>query len=489
MNVSLNIDSDVSYPNQSPFHPDQIYPELTGLGYTETDSSNHLYSNVRTVLEDLGLDAGRRGMSDWNPFSDFIREGDRVLIKPNLVLHHNKGREDIDAVVTHASVIRPVVDYVLLALKGTGAVIIGDAPHGDADFEAIVEYNGLRALAQWYQQRGVSTELRDLRQYVYPNGFSKSICQRVDRDPEGYTLVDIGVASQLDGQPHLDRLYGSDYNRKQIVQQHVGRHHKYLIAATVLNSDVVISVPKLKTHKKTGITINLKNLVGINGDKNYLAHYRIGSPSQGGDEYPDTANLLLLILRAWGRFSRDILMAPNKQYLREVYRVLRLPFYGLRLLYKSIWKRAIWEAGDWHGNDTCWRMCLDLNCILRFADATGALHDTPQRRYFCLVDGIVSGEGDGPMNPDPKRCGVIAAGHDPYQTDYICALLMGFDPEKIKLLSESSKDSKVGFSPKDLQVRCRKDGREVRYESINFKFRPHHAWEGAIERNSQARLA
>ncbi len=483
MNVSLNIDSaDARYPDRTPFHPDRIYPELGSLGYSETDPENQIYRNVRTVLEDLGLDSARQGTPDWNPFADFIRPGDRVLIKPNLVLHHNGGQKNIDAVVTHASVIRPMIDYALLALKNTGTLMIGDAPHGDADFEAIVKYNGLRALTDWYRQRGVSIELRDFRQYIYPKGFSKSVYCRVDRDPEGYTLVDVGAQSRLAGEPHLERLYGSDYNRKQIVQQHLDGHHKYLIAATVLNSDVVISVPKLKTHKKTGVTINLKNLVGINGDKNYLAHYRVGSPSQGGDEYPDTANLLLLILRAWGRFSRNILLAPNKQYLREVYRVLRLPFSGLRLLYKRIWKRAIRESGDWPGNETCWRMCLDLNFILRFADAKGTLHDTPQRRYFCLVDGIVSGEGNGPMNPDPKYCGVLVAGRDPYQTDYICAQLMGFDPEKIKVLSESRKDSRVGFPPKDLQVFCRENGQVVPFELINFHFRPHPAWEGAVER-------
>jgi hypothetical protein len=294
--------------------------------------------------------------------------------------------------------------------------------------------------------------------------------------------VDVGEQSRLAGEPHLERLYGSDYNRKEIVQQHLDGHHRYLIAATVLNSDVVISVPKLKTHKKTGVTINLKNLVGINGDKNYLAHYRVGSPSQGGDEYPDTANLLLLILRAWGRLSRNGLLAPNKQSLRNVYRILRLPFSGLRLLYKCIWKRAIREAGDWPGNDTCWRMCLDLNLILRFADAKGTLHDTPQRHNFCLVDGIVSGEGNGPMNPDPKCCGVLVAGRDPYQTDYICAQLMGFDPEKIKLLSESRKDPMVGFPRNDIQVFCRENGQVVSFESKNLHFKPHHAWKDAIER-------
>lgn len=53
----------------------------------------------------------------------------------------------------------------------------------------------------------------------------------------------------------------------------------------MLASDVIISVPKLKVHRKVGTTLNFKNMVGINTDKNHLAHYRIGAPAQGGDEF------------------------------------------------------------------------------------------------------------------------------------------------------------------------------------------------------------
>jgi hypothetical protein len=54
----------------------------------------------------------------------------------------------------------------------------------------------------------------------------------------------------------------------------------------VLSADLVVNLPKLKTHKKTGVTLALKNLVGINGDKNWLPHHSQGSVEKGGDEYP-----------------------------------------------------------------------------------------------------------------------------------------------------------------------------------------------------------
>ena len=479
--VSINIDSEMSYPVVNPFHPNQLFPEITKLNFLKVDLSNKVYGQVRASLETKGLDLVGQGSSNWNPFCDLVKPNDKVMIKPNLVLHHNSGSANIDAVVTHASVLRPIIDYVLIALNGTGSVIVGDAPHGDADFESIVKSNGLLELVEWYTRQGINIELRDFRKYIYPEGFSKSICKRVDRDPEGYTLVNLGKCSWLNDLFHLDRLYGSDYNRNQIVQNHSKGSHNYLISRSVLASNVVISVPKLKTHKKTGITVNLKNLVGINGDKNYLAHYRIGSPAQGGDEYPNSANLVLLVLRAWNRFSRGILLAPNKQWLRNLYQIIKIPFSLLRRGYKLIWKETILEMGNWHGNDTCWRMCLDLNHILRFADKDGQLHKVPQRRYFCIVDGIIAGDGSGPLNPDPKPCGVVITGDDPYQTDYVCAHLMGFDPKKIKLLDRASTDDIVGFDPNTLHISCVNNGDTIPFESVNFRFRPSPGWFKNIE--------
>ena len=51
------------------------------------------------------------------------------------------------------------------------------------------------------------------------------------------------------------------------------------------HADVVINLPKLKTHKKTGVTISLKNMVGINGYRNCLPHHTIGTPDASGDEF------------------------------------------------------------------------------------------------------------------------------------------------------------------------------------------------------------
>jgi hypothetical protein len=53
-----------------------------------------------------------------------------------------------------------------------------------------------------------------------------------------------------------------------------------------LEADVIINLPKPKTHKKTGLTGAIKNLVGLVGDKELLPHHRNGGATDGGDCYP-----------------------------------------------------------------------------------------------------------------------------------------------------------------------------------------------------------
>ena len=67
---------------------------------------------------------------------------------------------DYDCVVTHGSVIRAVVDYVLIAMKGKGTLTIADAPLIDNDFDRIVKRTGLDEMARFFSQRGKDADVR-----------------------------------------------------------------------------------------------------------------------------------------------------------------------------------------------------------------------------------------------------------------------------------------------------------------------------------------
>src|SRR3990172_2886905 len=105
------------YPRQAPFHPPQPYPEHMGSSiHTRLDPDNLVYDAVRESLRLLGLDAANFGTTDWNPLRGLVNPGDRVLVKPNWVAqgHHLDG--SWEQIITHGAVIRPVLDYVALAL-------------------------------------------------------------------------------------------------------------------------------------------------------------------------------------------------------------------------------------------------------------------------------------------------------------------------------------------------------------------------------------
>ena len=63
--------------------------------------------------------------------------------------------------------------------------------------------------------------------------------------------------------PGEGKYYGADYDQNSVNSHHQGETQEYLISATPIIADVFINLPKMKTHKKVGVTLNIKNLVGL----------------------------------------------------------------------------------------------------------------------------------------------------------------------------------------------------------------------------------
>ena len=71
------------------------------------------------------------------------------------------------------------------------------------------------------------------------------------------------------------------------------------------------------------------------------------------------------------------------------------------------------------------------------ADRDGALHDQPVRPHLALVDGILGGEGQGPLTPTPVRSGLLLLADNPLLADYACALMMGYEPARLPTVSRA----------------------------------------------------
>ncbi len=471
------------YPERAPYHPPERFPELPDG--VDLDPTNAAYAAVRDAFRLLGLDRERLGTRDWNPLGGLVKPGDTVFLKPNMIAHRHRLRDEWEHVITHGSVVRAVVDYVFLALRGEGAILLGDAPQTDSHWDLILERMGLAAIRDWYRARhGFAIELLDLRDehHVDRDGIYVETV-KLPGDPRGGTAIDLGDDSmfrELDARGK--RWYGAYYDWKETnAHQRPGRH-EYAISRSALGADVFINLPKLKTHKKCGMTVNLKSLVGINANKNWLPHYAFGAPEEGGDQF-DHATLKT-------RLENWVVMPAKQLLLADV------PlFKGVARRTKQVGydvfggTEEVVRSGNWHGNDTVWRMCLDLNRILLYGDTDGTMRgaDRP-KRYFSVVDGIVAMEGNGPVAGDRREAGLIVAGANPVAVDAVCARLMGFDPQRLPILARAFEPHRwplvdggeADVAPVSDVPAWNRPLAEWRIED-SLRFRPHFGWTGAIE--------
>lgn len=137
---------------------------------------------------------------------DLPVRGKSVLLKPNLV-----GLDPEGLTNTHPAVIGAAREGFLRL--GARSVVIGDGPGLERDTEAIVE----------------SMRLGDY----------------IDKPQE--TFVDLNL---------------DDVHRIPL-RTRASRLKELFLPDTVLGSDIVVSMPKLKTHHWAGVTLSLKNMFGI----------------------------------------------------------------------------------------------------------------------------------------------------------------------------------------------------------------------------------
>ncbi|AOZ95497.1 DUF362 domain-containing protein [Butyrivibrio hungatei] len=429
--VSIFKTEKTSYPSKEYlFRPSIHYPEYYFDEVSEVE--NDVYNSVREAIHIFGYDAEHYGTKEWNPFGNFINENSNVLIKPNLVMDVNRSGEGTDCLFTHPSVIAPVIDYVIKAQNGKGKIVIGDAPMQECKFDVLIKESGLENLITYYKAKGVDIELVDFRELKSEivMGTHK---QTIENKHSG-TVINLADNSEFskDDKEALEKLRITNYDPRRLASHHNSEKHEYYVSNYLLAADVVINMPKPKTHRKAGVTIAMKNMVGINARKEFLPHHTIGSVENGGDEYKKKS-----ILR---EMSDKLYDFKNMKEGEEKYWIARPAFffaYGFKVLANIIYKEP--GEGSWSGNNTISRTINDLNKILIYADKDGNLCETPQRKVVIVADMIISGEKEGPVMPSPKKLGVIAVGENQLLFDTVIASFMGADIDKIPTIQTAQK--------------------------------------------------
>jgi uncharacterized protein (DUF362 family) len=161
--------------------------------------------------------------------------------------------------------------------------------------------------------------------------------------------------------PRFEDLF-TDLNLDEVSQVRLSRPSSRLTSIylphTALASDLLVSLPKMKTHHWVGATLGMKNLFGL---------------------------------------------VPGA-------------VYG--------WPKNVLH---WAGINEC---IVDLHAAFP--------------KHFCIVDGIVGMEGNGPIQGRPKPAGVVVAGASLPAVDATCCRIMGIDPFKIAYLKSADARSAAG---------------------------------------------
>lgn len=461
------------------FRPDTQYPEMM---FDDCSEHNQVYEAVREALHIYQMDNDNYGTDRWNPLGELIKPGDNVIIKPNLVMDYNQSNEGTECLFTQPEVVAPIIDYILIALKGEGGIIIGDAPMQECNLEKLLEESGYNEMMEWYRKVGVEIKIVDFRGLTTQIDSKKRIGVRKQTisDNQDGTVIDLADMSQFAkyDKEHLEKMRITNYSPDRLKEHHCPGRHEYFVSNYILNADVVINMPKPKTHRKAGYTAAMKNMVGMNVRKEYLPHHTIGSVAEGGDEYKKKS-----LLRNIDDKLYDI---KNTLEGKERYKAAKFVWYiagGLKVLGNKVHHDE--AEGNWYGNKTISKTIVDLNKILFYADKNGHIHDKIQRKTLNIGDMIISGEKEGPVAPSPKQIGAIIIASNAYIFDMGVGIMMGADAtnfpfaEDCKNANESLplcnyQDDELIYVSNDEKLN-NKDIKSVSNE-LKWKFVPTKGW-------------
>lgn len=174
------------------------------------------HPDLAVVTGDTPADITRKAIETLGGMQRFVRAGDKIVVKPNILC----SREPHYAVTTNPDVIEAIVRLCVAA--GANDVLVIDRPTSGVD--------------------------------------------------EAYRVTGIGAAAERGG--GRVRILGE----RDFVDVAIPRGvalTQWPVARDVLDADVLINVPIAKHHSLTGVTLGIKNLMGIIGGNRGQLHWGI----------------------------------------------------------------------------------------------------------------------------------------------------------------------------------------------------------------------
>ncbi len=183
-----------------------------------------------------------------------ISQGNTVVLKPNWVLEEHQYRQgEWEQVITNPALLTAVLQRVVERLGNKGKVIIMDGPELCADFDKIISYQPLVEWKLICSKHNITLEIIDLREELYILNKNVTIKKiKLPSDPRGKVvtcLYDDNSEFFSHSKPSKG-YFGAGSDILETNHAHDGHTNLYSISKSVVEADVFINLPKLKTHKK-----------------------------------------------------------------------------------------------------------------------------------------------------------------------------------------------------------------------------------------------
>jgi uncharacterized protein (DUF362 family) len=185
-------------------------PSVIGTSHAPDDRLVKVENLVREAVEKAG------------GFGQVVRRGDQVLIKPNLVSDLPNGT----GFTTDFRVVEAIAGMALDC--GAKTILFAE---GSSTNQGVKSYN------------------RDVTEKCFAAGGYSDLAKKM-----GAHLVDLNEAGEKAGGRELVR---------KVELKHGLKWTSYWISKRFLDADCVITAPVLKNHRYAGVTLSLKNYIGI----------------------------------------------------------------------------------------------------------------------------------------------------------------------------------------------------------------------------------
>ena len=174
--------------------------------------------------------------------------GKKILLKPNWVLHNQKAKDEI-CMRTHDSFLLATLE-ILLEMNPS-EIVLGDAPVQGCQWDQMIKPEFIKKVQQLSEKIKVPVLIKDFRRVSYNSETNQLEKNRNAIDD--FIIFDVGKKSYLEEISDDSRspFRVTNYDPGRLTESHRKGVHKYCITKELFNADVVITVPKIKTDRKS----------------------------------------------------------------------------------------------------------------------------------------------------------------------------------------------------------------------------------------------